>query len=302
MPDYKESSEKILKKYIKILRQNGLNVSNPKLAQYNYQCNIEYENSQITLLVYYGRKGNKVVLQGDKNLKLYKEIDQLIFGEKLFNSISTDLSEPECYIGTDESGKGDYFGPLVIAGVLTDNSITKKLKLLGVKDSKALTDATIKVLAKKIQNIDSVAFDVILISPEKYNQLYSKMGNLNNLLGWAHAKVIENILKVKNAPEAISDKFGNEKYIHNSLQEKGRELILHQVTKAEQYSAVAAASILARDAFINWFDLANKRLKLKLPKGASDNVEKAARGIKNSLGEFALTKLAKLHFKTTNKL
>lgn len=302
MPNYKESSKKILKNYIKILMQNGFKISNPKLTQYNYQCSIEYENSQVTLLVYFGRKGNKVVLQGDKNLKLYNQVDQLIFGEKLFNSNSTDLVEPDCYIGTDESGKGDYFGPLVIAGVLTDNSITKKLKLLGVKDSKVLTDAAIKVIANKIKNIDSVVTDVILISPQKYNQLYHKMGNLNNLLGWAHAKVIENILKVKTAPEAISDKFGNEKYIHNSLQEKGRELVLHQVTKAERYSAVAAASILARDAFINWFDLINKKLKLKLPKGASDNVEKAARDIKDSLGESALTRLAKLHFKTTNKL
>jgi len=302
MPDYKESSKKILKNYIKILMQNGFKTSNPKLTQYNYQCSIEYENSQVTLLVYFGRKGNKVVLQGDKNLKLYNQVDQLIFGEKLFNSNSTDLVEPDCYIGTDESGKGDYFGPLVIAGVLTDNSITKKLKLLGVKDSKVLTDAAIKVIANKIKNIDSVVTDVILISPQKYNQLYHKMGNLNNLLGWAHAKVIENILKVKTAPEAISDKFGNEKYIHNSLQEKGRELVLHQVTKAERYSAVAAASILARDAFINWFDLINKKLKLKLPKGASDNVEKAARDIKDNLGESALTRLAKLHFKTTNKL
>ena len=302
MPDYKQSSEKILKKYIKILTQNGLNASNPKLAQYNYQCNIEYENSQVTLLVYFGRKGNKVVLQGDKNLNLYKTVDQLVFGEKLFNSNSMDLVEPDCYIGTDESGKGDYFGPLVIAGVLTDTSIMKKLKLLGVKDSKDLTDSTIKNLAIKIKNIDSLVADVILISPEKYNQLYNKMGNLNNLLGWAHAKVIENILRVKNAPEAISDKFGNEKYIQNSLQEKGREVVLHQVTKAEQYSAVAAASILARAAFINWFDLINKKMKLNLPKGVSDKVEQAARDIKKNLGDGSLTKLAKLHFKTTKKL
>jgi ribonuclease HIII len=253
-------------------------------------------------LVYFGRKGNKVVLQGDKELKQYKQIYQIIFGEKLFDSNSSDLNEPECYIGTDESGKGDYFGPLVIAGVLADNSIATELKSLGVKDSKDLTDNTIKVLANKIKKIKGSAYDVILISPEKYNELYGKMGNLNNLLGWAHAKVIENILKVKNAPEAISDKFGNEKYINNSLQEKGRELILHQVTKAEQYPAVAAASILARNAFNNWFYIIKKKKNVQLPKGASDNAEEVARDIKKKLGDDALRELVKLHFKTTKRL
>jgi ribonuclease HIII len=302
VPDYKESAEEILNKYVRLLGQKGINASSPKLAQYNYQSDIVYENTQVKLLVYFGRKGNKVVLQGDKELKQYKQIHQIIFGEKLFDSNSSDLNEPECYIGTDESGKGDYFGPLVIAGVLADNSVAKELKSLGVKDSKDLTDNTIKVLANKIKKIKGSAYDVILISPEKYNELYGKMGNLNNLLGWAHAKVIENILKVKNAPEAISDKFGNEKYINNSLQEKGRELILHQVTKAEQYPAVAAASILARNAFNNWFYIIKKKKNVQLPKGASDNAEEVARDIKKKLGDDALRELVKLHFKTTKRL
>jgi ribonuclease HIII len=302
VPDFKESAENILIRHIKLLKQNGINASNPKLAQYNYQADIVQENTQIKLLVYFGKKGNKVVLQGDKENNSYKNIYQLIFGEKLFDSNSTNLTEPECYIGTDESGKGDYFGPLVIAGVFTDNFITKELKSLGVKDSKDLTDNSVKVLAIKIKNLKDTAFDVILISPEKYNQLYDKMGNVNNILGWAHAKVIENILKVKNAPEAISDKFGNEKYISSALQEKGRELTLHQLTKAEQFSAVAAASILARDAFNNWFYAIKKNMDIKLPKGASNTVEKSARDIKKRLGNDALVKLAKLHFKTTKRL
>jgi ribonuclease HIII len=302
VPDYKQSSEKILKKYIGLLKQNEINVSNPKLAQYNYQSDIVYENTQLKLQVYFGRKGNKVVLQGDKEHKSYKHIYQLLFGEKLFNINSSELDEPECYIGTDESGKGDYFGPLVIAGVLADNHIANELKLLGVRDSKELSDNSVKVLAIKIKKIKGIACDVILINPERYNQLYGKMGNLNNVLGWAHAKVIENILKVKDAPEAISDKFGNEKYINNSLQEKGREIVLHQVTKAEQYSAVAAASILARDAFNNWFYNIKKKMDFNLPKGASNNVEKTARDIKQKHGDDALVKLVKLHFKTTKRV
>ena len=143
---------------------------------------------------------------------------------------------------------------------------------------------------------------MIVISPEKYNILYDKMGNLNKLLGWAHAKAIENVLSVKIAPEAISDKFGNEKYIHSSLQEKGKEIKLHQVTKAEKFTAVAAASILARDSFIKWFYRVNKQMNLQLPKGASQKVEEKAKYIKKQLGDEVLGKLVKLHFKTTKKL
>ena len=118
------------------------------------------------------------------------------------------------------------------------------------------------------------------------------------MLGWAHAKALENILVVKSVPEAISDKFGNEKYIHDSLQEKGKDILLHQVTKAEKYTAVAAASILARDSFYN---IRNK-YNFELPKGASETVELIAKEIIKKFGNAELNKFAKLHFKTTKKL
>jgi len=143
---------------------------------------------------------------------------------------------------------------------------------------------------------------VIVINPEKYNVLYDEFGNLNKLLGWAHAKAIENVLKVKFSPEAISDQFGNEKYIHNSLQEKGKNIKLHQTTKAERFTAVAAASILARDSFRRWFYGVKNQMHIQLPKGASQKVEEKARFIKEQLGNEVLGKLVKLHFKTTKKL
>jgi len=253
-------------------------------------------------LIYFGKKGNNTVLQGNKELKFYQQVYNIIFGENLFSINTPALIEPESYIGTDESGKGDYFGPLVVAAVFTDPSVSKKLIAIGVKDSKELTEYAISSIAYRIKKLEGCVFNVIVISPEKYNLLYNKMGNLNRMLGWAHAKVLENILDVKNAPEAISDKFGNEKYIQNSLQEKGRKLILHQVTKAEKYTAVAAASILARDSFNKWFLRANKKLKIELPKGASMKVENKAKYIVNKYGNKALIKLVKLHFKTTKKL
>lgn len=302
MPNYQQSAKKLLENNLKNIRKLGFQTSEPQKAQYNFQAEIKGNDGNIKLLVYFSKKGNKIVLQGNKELQLYQKVYILIFGERFFGNDKITLTEPEIYIGTDESGKGDYFGPLVIAAVFTDPSLSKKLKEIGVRDSKELTDESISIIAAKIKKMDGCVFDVIVISPEKYNILYGKMGNLNKLLGWAHAKAIENVLNVKISPEAISDKFGNEKYIHSSLQEKGKEIKLHQVTKAEKFTAVAAASILARDSFIKWFYRVKKQMNIQLPKGASQKVEEKAKYIKNQLGNEVLGKLVKLHFKTTKKL
>ncbi|MCZ6703085.1 MAG: ribonuclease HIII [Ignavibacteria bacterium] len=302
MPNFKESAKIILDNHITNLREEGFIASEPILAPFNYQAEIQRTEGNLKLLIYFGKKGNKVILQGNKELKFYQQVYNIIFGKELFSENTPVLIEPELYIGTDESGKGDYFGPLVVAAVFTDPSVSKKLVTVGVKDSKELTEHAISSISSSIKKLEGCVFNVLVINPEKYNLLYNKMGNLNRMLGWAHAKVLENILDVKNAPEAISDKFGNEKYIQNSLQKKGRKLILHQVTKAEKYTAVAAASILARDSFNKWFLRVNKKLNVELPKGASKKVENKAKYIVNKYGNKALIKLVKLHFKTTKKL
>ena len=302
MRNSKDSAKNIIDNFIKILKQDGFEISEPQIAQFSYQANITGSDGKIKLLVYFGKKGNKVVLQGNKDLNLYQELNHKIFGAQLFNNVKNSVTEPDIYIGTDESGKGDYFGPLVVASVFTDPSFSEKLRILGVRDSKELTDQAISALAPKIKKLEGCVFDLIVINPEKYNILYNKMGNLNSMLGWAHSRALENVLAVKFAHEAISDKFGNEKYIRNALQEKGKDLLLHQVIKAEKYIAVAAASILARDSFNRWFINVNKKMKLQLPKGASNIVEKKAKEIKNKYGDEVLNKLVKLHFKTTKKI
>ena len=302
MSNNEQSAILLINNFLNKIRKSGFHTSKPIKAQYNFQAGIKGLDGSIKLLVYFSKKGNKVLLQGNKELQLYQQVYSLIFGERLFSSVDSKISEPMNYIGTDESGKGDYFGPLVIAAVFTDASFTNKLKEIGVRDSKELSDQSISLIADKIKKLEGCIFNVIAISPEKYNILYDKMGNLNRLLGWAHAKAIENVLNLKPASEAISDKFGNEKYIYSSLQEKGKEIKLHQVTKAEKFTAVAAASILARDSFIKWFHRVNKQMNLQLPKGASQKVEEKAKYIKNQLGADVLKKLAKLHFKTTKKL
>jgi len=297
-----EAAQKILDRYIRLLTKENFSVSEPIKNEYSYQVSIKDEKDKISIHVFFGKKGNKIVLQGNKDLKLYRSVNALIYGEKLIPDDKPALEPSYAYIGTDESGKGDYFGPLVIAGVYLTPDTGKLLRSIGVKDSKELSDLQIKQFAAEIKKMNEIVFDIVLILPEKYNQLYEKMGNLNRLMGWAHARVIENLLNKCDAGEAISDKFGSEKLILDALQQRGRSINLQQVTKAEKFIAVAAASILARDAMVKWFNTHSKKYKLKIPKGSSLKVESTAKNILKKYGEEELNRLVKLHFKTSNKI
>jgi ribonuclease HIII len=300
--DSKEKSAlKIIENYCKLLTEKGLVVSCPRKQNFAYGIEVSNKNNKISILVYFGKKGNKTVLQGNNESEVYKNVSKLIFGEKLFSE-ENEVFNPKSYIGTDESGKGDYFGPLVIAGVFVDPFISEQLQNLGVKDSKTISDWQIKTLAGKIKKIANINFDTVVISPDKYNKLHEKMGNVNKILGWAHARVLENILNKCKAENAISDKFGSESLILNSLQEKGKELKLYQTSKAERYVAVAAASIIARDIVIRWFELNSKKIGFQIPKGASKAVETAGEKIIKVFDEEKLKILVKIHFKTSQKI
>jgi ribonuclease HIII len=297
-----ETALKILDRYVKYLTKENLKVSDPIKNEYSYQVSVLDNKEKISVHVFFGKKGNKLVLQGNKELSLYKKVSDLLFGEKLISENKPEFEPSYPYVGTDESGKGDYFGPLVVAGVYLKPETGKFLKGLGIRDSKELSDSQIKQYASEIKNVTDIIFDVVLISPEKYNQLYEKMGNLNKLMGWAHARVIENLLSKCDAGEVISDKFGNEKLILDALQQRGRAINLKQVTKAEKFIAVAAASILARESIIKWFNNQSKKYKLEIPKGASADVDNFAKRFLEKYGEEVIRKMVKIHFKTSNRV
>lgn len=174
------------------------------------------------------------------------------------------------HMGIDESGKGDYFGPLVIASAYTNSERVHQLKEIGVQDSKKIqSDRKILVLAKEIRKVLNDEFALITIGPKAYNRMYKKIGNVNKILAWGHARAIENLLdKVPACPRALSDKFGPSSRIENALMEKGAKIKLEQRTKAESDPAVAAASILARAGFVMALKQLEKKQGLTLPKGA----------------------------------
>ena len=203
-------------------------------------------------------------------------------------------------IGVDESGKGDFFGPLVIAGVLIEEAQAGIVTQWGVRDSKTVTDKKVMALAQQIQGL--CVWDVVVINPEKYNQLYGKIRNLNKLLGWGHARVIENVLTMKPAETAISDKFGDDRFIISSLQQQGKQIRLIQKVRAESHPAVAAASIIARAAFLRRMQGLEKQYNTAFPLGASAAVDEAGRELVKARGAAILNQVAKTHFKNYKKI
>lgn len=206
----------------------------------------------------------------------------------------------EKYIGTDESGKGDFFGPLVIAGVQVDENNKQKFLNAGIKDSKKLDDKKILQLSNIIK-ANSV-HSVVVITPVKYNELYSKFKNLNKLLAWGHARAIENILEKSPCNYALADKFGDESLIQNALMKKGGKITLKQSVRAEADIAVAAASVLARAEYVKRMNDAQRIYELNFPKGASEKVKESARAFCAMYSKDRLNEVAKMHFKTASEI
>jgi ribonuclease HIII len=204
------------------------------------------------------------------------------------------------WVGTDESGKGDYFGPLVIGGVYVSPKTETFLTNLKVRDSKKISDGVIKDMDFQIRS--HCIYSVVVIGPEKYNLLYNKMKNLNKLLAWGHARVIENILLRVDCKKAISDQFGSEHFIQNALLKLGKQIELKQTPRAEEDLGVAAGSILARAEFVRRLERLSQECGFELPKGAAENVNQAARQVVEKMGTDALNRFVKLHFKNTGKV
>jgi len=205
------------------------------------------------------------------------------------------------HAGIDESGKGDFFGPLVISAVYVSDGQERRLADAGVKDCKLIkSDGLVAKIAADARRIVDGKFAVVAIGPESYNKFYDRIGSLNKLLAWGHAKALENLLE--KAPEcemALSDKFGDERLILNALGERGRGIRLEQRTKAESDIAVAAASVLARAEFVRRIRALGDVAGRPLPKGAGANVDAAARELAERGGEELLSKVGKMHFRTS---
>ena len=122
------------------------------------------------------------------------------------------------HIGIDESGKGDFFGPLCIAGVYVNAEQFAQLQKMGVKDSKSLGDNSIKKIALQIKGC--CLYHIVRINPVKYNEIYAGFKNLNKLLAWGYATAIEKLIEKTECHEVIIDQFADEVCRFECIEEK----------------------------------------------------------------------------------
>lgn len=247
----------------------------------------------------------KLMVQGKEMrpfIEFYLEPSILKNFSYTYQAVDTDISglDRTPRIGIDESGKGDFFGPLCIAGVFAGDDAVIKLKQIGVRDSKTLTPLMISKIAEKIRN--TCSYQIIKINPLKYNELITQFGNLNKLLAWGHATAIEQLSEKTGCTRIIIDQFANEHVVLTALKRKKLKLDITQRHRGEEDPVVAAASILARHAFVEGLAQLEKQYGVKLPKGASQQTIVAGKRFVEAHGKDNLKQVGKLHFKTLDAI
>lgn len=293
-----EIGEGDVEKLRELLERGGFEILEKPYAHYGAR------NGKLNITVY--EKGPKVLIQGKDTEEFVKfTLEPEILGEARLGY--EEVHNPEMFqphFGIDESGKGDYYGPLVIAGAFTDSESTRALMEAGVMDSKRVSSRDrIINLSGIIRRTKGVKVSVILVGPKRYNELYGKFPNLNELLAWGHAKVIKELSElVPQCSRALSDQFANPRILERALARQEVNVELQQRTKGESDVAVAAASILAREGFVRWMEKASETWDLPLPLGAGAPVLQSGRDFIALHGRERLGEVAKLHFKTTNQL
>jgi ribonuclease HIII len=211
------------------------------------------------------------------------------------------------HIGSDESGKSDFFGPLVTAGIFADHALCKTLTFLGVRDCKDLSDERVQFLAAEIHRIVPEGVSVFPVYPKHYNDLYEefqrKGENLNDLVAWAHAECIKELFTRGSVPTSVLVDQFTERPIH-PLVEARRGVPVLLTYRAEVDVVVAAASIVARAVFLEWMEATSERLGIMLPKGTDQkgHVAAVARSILERDGPESLRGLVKLNVRTANEV
>ncbi|MFZ4099361.1 MAG: ribonuclease HIII [Chlamydiia bacterium] len=245
----------------------------------------------VSLTLYFS---GKLVIQG----KGTDEFIEMVLEPEILQALIPVVDhDPVWRIGVDEAGKGDYFGPLVIAGVSAGEERLAALVRAGVRDSKTLTDPQVMKIAQEIRKI--ARYSLVVIDPPKYNELYLKFGNLNHMLAWGHAQAIKALWQEEHVQLARIDQFAAPWVVESALKKQGVTLRLEQKTKGESDPVVAAASILARAGFLEGIHRSSLVAQWTLPKGAGAPVLEAARQLVKARGKEILMQVAKVHFKTT---
>jgi ribonuclease HIII len=302
------SKEEFYKRLSKILKQHDFVIEDRRDFKYFIQFLARVPGGQGMVKIYQGKKGSHAQLLncvGSGESLLHTVIAEMM-GELPYPKGKHEHSIPaghlldHPHIGTDESGKGDFFGPLVVAAVYVTPEDAVELAAAGIRDCKLLSDTA--VLAKGEHILKNTISALVVLPPEEYNARYAEVRNLNKLLAWCHAQAIEDILNKVDCEHVLTDQFGDRRLIEHELVERRKSIILEQRPRAEENIAVAAASVLARAKFLDVLRELSEEYGVTFPKGASSQVDAAARDFVHAFGKSELRKVAKLHFKNAAKI
>ncbi len=287
-------------------QEHGWEILPPKEIAYGRQVIVTDGVTRLPVNLYHT---GRILVQGkacDMKVRLIEWANLLQVGIAP-TAADASLSGPRparasAWIGVDEAGKGDVFGPLVVAGVLATPETELVLARRGVRDSKTLADARIGRLAQLIRAACPV--EILVIAPSEYNRAYERQGrNLNRLLAWGHAQVIARLSRGRSVARAVSDQFGDEALLIEALAAEGCQIALEQHPHAERDVAVAAASVIARAEFVAAIREYSQEIGLRLPLGAATgHVEEVARQIYQRWGRQGLERVAKMHFAPIQKV
>lgn len=297
-----------LSQLIPELEAKGIQITQTHELQYGVQLVLERDLERNPLNIYFSEKrGISVVVGGKTNTRLHALLATLNSREPVQESALQGFHEWNSWIGSDECGKGDYLGGLVVCAFAVQRTEASQLRKLGVQDSKNLKDVEICKIAKQIYLHYPQRISAIVLKPQKYNEIYASMKlqgkNLNDLLAWQHSSVIQNLLQKLPAPDGILvDQFSKSMKVKAALKKAEIKTPVIERPKAEQDLAVAVASILARYQFLQMRDSLARFYKLEIPLGTNTRVYAAAREFVKKYGKDRLDEIAKLHFVTTQRI
>lgn len=289
--------------FIKKTNSAGLMLSEERVINYGVQLKFAKDDNEIPVNIYFSKKkGISTVVGGSQKNLLRNTILRILNKQPEKDQLD---HKWKIWAGTDESGKGDFFGALAVCGFIVKESNVDDLKRLGVKDCKLLSDIETMKLAKKLYKHYKNNIEVLVLQPLKYNELYTKFrkGNkkLNEMLAWMHARVILNLSSKYNFEGAVVDKFASDKVLLSSLKDMQKVKLIHKI-KAEEDIAVAAASIIARYHFLDSLKMLTRKYGVEFPKGASKKVILVAKEFAEKYSKERLIEVAKTHFKTMEQI
>ena len=289
----------------------------PRTVPYSLMS-VEGDGFNCTLYAKEKHGRRKCCIQGGKaeDFVLFVLEPQVLGEAKLGYEEVLDPDRDKAHGGSDESGKGDYFGPLVTACCYVDEKLASELREMGVKDCKQMSDKAVLAAGANIRRLlGPQRYAVVKIGPPAYNRLYAKIKNVNRLLAWAHGTCIESLLEKQPAcPKVVVDQFApTETVVKRALKERGRKIVLDQHHKAESDIAVAAASVVARELFLRDLVAALPEYGLEsateenpvgaIPKGSSDpRIRELAESCVRKNGPKWIMNHCKAHFQTTDKV